>query len=156
MGPRRVVRNWALPALVVLVASLAWVLRDGLLVKHQLKRHGVGIEATVTALVEVNPVKSGPCLTAVYRFTDPHGSEQTGKAGCRHTDEQGLAPGSRLLVTYLPDDPATHRPGAFHGYSLWRELLITLAVVGSGLLLLLLAALALARLISRSDRSHEP
>jgi hypothetical protein len=39
---------------------------------------------------------------------------------------------------------------------LWRELLITLAVVGSGLLLLLLAALALARLISRSDRSHEP
>ena len=140
----------------MLVASLAWTLRDGLLVKQELKVHGVGIEATVTGLVEVNPAKSGPCLAAAYRFTDPGGDEQSGRVGCGETADQGLRPGATVHVTYLPDDPTTHRPGRFQDYSLWRELLLTLAVVGTGVLLLLLAGLAWNRFASRTNRPRSP
>jgi hypothetical protein len=153
---RNLIRFWWVPALAVLVASLAWTLRDGLLVKQELKVHGVGIEATVTGLVEVNPAKSGPCLAAAYRFTDPGGGAQTGRVGCRETADRGLRPGATVHVTYLPDDPTTHRPGRFQDYSLWRELLLTLAVVGAGVLLLLLASLAWIRFTSRTNRPRSP
>ena len=151
MTARNVVRLWSLPALAVLVASLAWVLRDGLLAKQQLKAHGLAVEATVTGRVEVHPAKSGPCMTAVYRFTGPEGRERTGRVGCTRTAEQDLREGSRLTVTYLPDDPTLHRPGDFQAFSLWHELGLTLVVTGSGLLLLLLAALAWNRFGSGSQ-----
>lgn len=158
MTHRSVVRLWSLPALAVLIASLAWVLRDGLLVKQQLKTHGIAIEATVIERVEVQPAKSGPCEAAVYRFTGPQGHERTGRVDCSRTAEHGLHKGSRVTVTYLPDDPSTHRPGDFRAFSLWRELLFTLVVTGSGLLLLLLAALAWNRFASsgQSPTNEEP
>jgi len=155
MTRQQVIRAWWLPALAFVLASVAWVWRDGMLVKQQLKLHGVAVEARVTELVEAHPAKSGPCTAATYRFVDPQGDAQTGRVGCRQTAQLGLAPGSGVVVTYLPDDPATHRPGRFDSYALWRELLVTLAVTGTGALLLVLAGLALNRAVFRSRPRSE-
>lgn len=147
MEARALVRAWLVPAAVFVLASLAWVLTDGLGVKRELRDHGVTVYATVRELVEVHPAKSGPCLAAVYAFTGADGRRQQGKVGCTETEKQRLRPGATVTVTYLPDAPATHRPGDFRGYSPWREFLVTLAVVSSGALLLLVAALGVGRLL---------